>query len=157
MVKLRAGSRQSYEASELNKISFSTKINLASAKGARLVLKPRWTSWAILPLINHCIIIHYAWAWGPGLVVSHAHRIFISAALFADSIIRNIIFILFSRFYHVVDWSSSLPSDCCEHYWLYAISPNQQVRYMLTYIFTMIVYTVALSHLQFVHSSKSQT
>ena len=62
MVKLRAGSRQSYEASELNKISFSTKINLASAKGARLVLKARWTSRAIL---SPCIPLHhYPWCSG---------------------------------------------------------------------------------------------
>ena len=66
MVKLRAGSRQSYEASELNKISFSTKINLASAKGARLVLKARWTSRLdgrhvlYFPLVYHCIITHDA-------------------------------------------------------------------------------------------------
>ena len=49
MVQLRALSSPSFEASPLNKISLQTKINLASAKGSRLVLKPRWTSRAIFP------------------------------------------------------------------------------------------------------------
>ena len=41
-------------------ISFQTKINLSSAIGGRLVLRPRWSSRAILPLIYHCIITHDA-------------------------------------------------------------------------------------------------
>ena len=65
-------------------------LNLASAKGARLVLKPRWTSRAILPFVFHCIITHDAWAYGPGLVVSRAGKILIFA-LFADSIVSNTI------------------------------------------------------------------
>ena len=49
IAQLRAVSSPSFEASPLNKISLQTKINLASAKGSRLVLKPRWTSRAIFP------------------------------------------------------------------------------------------------------------
>ena len=48
--KLRTVGSPSYEASELNKISFQTKINLSSARGGRLVPRPRWTPCAILPL-----------------------------------------------------------------------------------------------------------
>ena len=58
--KLRAVSSPSQEASQLNKISFPTKINLSSVRGGRLVLRPRWTSRAILSLIHHCIITHGA-------------------------------------------------------------------------------------------------
>ena len=42
----------------------------------KLVMKPRWTSRAILPFIYHCIITHGARAWGPGLVASRADKIF---------------------------------------------------------------------------------
>ena len=49
IAQLRAVSSPSFEASPLNKISLQTKINLASAKGSRLVLKPWWTSRAIFP------------------------------------------------------------------------------------------------------------
>ena len=41
-------------------VSLQTKINLSSAKGGRLVLRPRWTQHAILPFIYHCIITHDA-------------------------------------------------------------------------------------------------
>ena len=73
-------------------VSLQTKINLSSAKGGRLVLRPRWTQHAILPLIYHCVITHDALAQGPGLVKSLADKIFISALL-ADSVVRNTIFI----------------------------------------------------------------
>ena len=65
---------------------------MSSARGGRLVLGPRWTSRAILSLIHHCIITHGARASGPGLVVSRADKMLISA-LFADSIVRNTIFL----------------------------------------------------------------
>ena len=58
-------------------VSLQTKINLSSAKGGRLVLRPRWTQHAILPLIYHCVITHDALAQGPGLVKSLADKIFI--------------------------------------------------------------------------------
>ena len=73
-------------------VSLQAKINLSSAKGGRLVLRPRWTQHAILPLIYHCVITHDALAQGPGLVKSLADKIFISALL-ADSVVRNTIFI----------------------------------------------------------------
>ena len=41
--KLRAVGSPSYEASQLKKIIFQTKINLSSARGGRLILRPRWT------------------------------------------------------------------------------------------------------------------
>ena len=41
-------------------VSLQAKINLSSAKGGRLVLRPRWTQHAILPFIYHCIITHDA-------------------------------------------------------------------------------------------------
>ena len=69
----------------VKKKKFQTKINLPSVRGRRLVLRPRWTSRAMLPLIYHCIITHDAWALGLGLVVSRADKILISA-LFADSL-----------------------------------------------------------------------
>ena len=58
--KLRAVGNPSYEASQLNKISFQTKINLSSAIGGRLVLRPRWSSRATLSFTYHCIITHDA-------------------------------------------------------------------------------------------------
>ena len=57
-----------------------------------MVLMTRWTSRAILPLIYHCSITHDARAEGSGLVVSRAGKIFISS-LFADSVVRNAIFL----------------------------------------------------------------
>ena len=91
--KLRAVSSSSYEASQLSKISIQTKIDLASAKGAMWVLKPRWTSRVLLPVIYHCIITRDARARGPCRVVSLAGKIFISA-LFANPIVINTSFLI---------------------------------------------------------------
>ena len=49
-------------------------LNLSSARGERLVLRPRWTPRAILSLIYNCIITHDARA--QGLIVSRADKIF---------------------------------------------------------------------------------